>query len=158
MRKFAFKFLKIKLEAKNEELVQAIKQALNPEIKFIEIQIDSGMTGADSEVNDSVKVKPAMTSAVTPARVTERVTEEEASFSVSENSEPVIKKSDLSATTSTTVNVPNNTDINLNINSVNASMVKDSKNSNDNCCDREAYLDEVLQAGVSIFGGNVIRE
>ena len=155
-----FKFLKIKLEAKNEELVQAIKQALNPEIKFIEIQIDSGMTGADSEVNDSVKVKPAMTSAVTPARVTERVTEEEASFSVSEkaHSEPVIKKSDLSATTSTTVNVPNNTDINLNINSVNASMVKDSKNSNDNCCDREAYLDEVLQAGVSIFGGNVIRE
>ena len=155
-----FKFLKIKLEAKNEELVQAIKQALNPEIKFIEIQIDSGMTGADSEVNDSVKVKPAMTSAVTPARVTERVTEEEASFSVSEkaHSEPVIKKSDLSATTSTTVNVPNNTDINLNINSVNASMVKDSKNSNDNCCDREAYLDEVLQAGVSIFGGNVIRD
>lgn len=154
-----FKFLKIKLEAKNEELVQAIKQALNPEIKFIEIQIDSGMTGADSEVNDSVKVKPAMTSAVTPARVTERVTEE-ASFSVSEkaHSEPVIKRSDLSATTSTTVNVPNNTDMNLNINSVNASMVKDSKNSNDNCCDREAYLDEVLQAGISIFGGNVVRE
>jgi hypothetical protein len=37
-------------------------------------------------------------------------------------------------------------------------MEKDSKNSNDNCCDREAYLDEVLQAGVSIFGGNVVRE
>lgn len=131
-----FKFLKIKLEAKNEELVQAIKQALNPEIKFIEIQIDSGMTGADSEVNDSVKVKPAMTSAVTPARVTERVT-------------------DLSATTSVAVNAPNNTGVNLNINSVNASTEKDS---NDNCCDREAYLDEVLQAGVSIFGGNVVKD
>lgn len=153
-----FKFLKIKLEAKNEELVQAIKQALNPEIKFIEIQIDSGMTGADSEVNDSVKVLPAVTPKITPVRVTERVTEEEASFSVSENSEPVMKRSDLSATTSTTVNVPNNTDMNLNINSVNSSTGKDSKNSNDNCCDREAYLDEVLQAGVSIFGGNVVRE
>ena len=108
-------------------------------------------------MNDSVKVKPAMTPTVTPARVTERVTEEEASFSVSEkaHSEPVIKRSDLSATTSTTVNVPNNTDMNLNINSVNASTEKDS---NDNCCDREAYLDEVLQAGVSIFGGNVVKD
>ena len=136
-----FKFLKIKLEAKNEELVQAIKQALNPEIKFIEIQIDSGMTGADSEVNDSVKVPSAVTSAVTPARVTERVVED-----------------NLSASPSVAVNAHNNTDVNLNINSANSSMEKDSKNSNDNCCDREAYLDEVLQAGVSIFGGNVVRE
>ncbi|MFZ4085405.1 MAG: DNA polymerase III subunit gamma/tau [Vampirovibrionia bacterium] len=152
-----FKFLKTKLEAKNEELIQALKQALNPEIKFIEIQIDSGMASADSVVNDSVKVKPAMTPTVTPARVTERVTEKEASFSVSEkaHSEPIIKRSDLSATTPTTVNVPNNTDVNLNMNSVNASTGKDS---NDNCCDREAYLDEVLQAGVSIFGGNVVRD
>ncbi len=131
-----FKFLKIKLEAKNEELVQAIKQALNPEIKFIEIQIDSGMTGADSEVNDSVKVPSAVTPKIMPVRVTERVT-------------------DLAATTSMAVNVPNNTDVNLNINSVNSSAGKDS---NDNCCDREAYLDEVLQAGISIFGGNVVRE
>ena len=136
-----FKFLKIKLEAKNEELIQAIKQALNPEIKFIEIQIDSGMTGADSVVNDSVKVKPAMTSAITPARVTERVVED-----------------NLSASPSVAVNAHNNTDVNLNINSINSSAEQDSKNSNDNCCDREAYLDEVLQAGVSIFGGNVVRE
>ena len=134
-----FKFLKTKLEAKGEELIQALQQALNPEIKFIEIQIDSGMASANSEINDSVKVKPAMTPTVTPARVTERVT-------------------DLAATTSVAVNAPNNTDVNLNINSVNSSMEKDSKNSNDNCCDREAYLDEVLQAGVSIFGGNVVRE
>ena len=134
-----FKFLKTKLEAKGEELIQALQQALNPEIKFIEIQIDSGMASANSEINDSVKVKPAMTPTVTPARVTERVT-------------------DLAATTSVAVNAPNNTDVNLNINSVNSSAEKDSKNSNDNCCDREAYLDEVLQAGVSIFGGNVVRE
>jgi DNA polymerase III subunit gamma/tau len=131
-----FKFLKTKLEAKNEELIQALKQALNPEIKFIEIQIDSGMAGADSEVNDSVKVLPAVTPKITPVRVTERVT-------------------DLAATTSVAVNAPNNTDVNLNINSVNSSAEKDS---NDNCCDREAYLDEVLQAGVSIFGGNVVRD
>jgi DNA polymerase-3 subunit gamma/tau len=131
-----FKFLKTKLEAKNEELIQALKQALNPEIKFIEIQIDSGMTGADSEVNDSVKVLPAVTPKITPVRVTERVT-------------------DLSATTSVAVNAPNNIGVNLNINSVNASTEKDS---NDNCCDREAYLDEVLQAGVSIFGGNVVKD
>jgi DNA polymerase-3 subunit gamma/tau len=133
-----FKFLKTKLEAKNEELIQALKQALNPGIKFIEIQIDSGMA---SVVNDSMKVKPAMTSAVTPARVTERVVED-----------------NLSASPSVAVNIPSNPDVNLNINSVNSSVEKDSKNSNDNCCDREAYLDEVLQAGVSIFGGNVVRE
>lgn len=133
-----FKFLKTKLEAKNEELIQALKQSLNPEIKFIEIQIDSRMTSADSEVNNSVKVKPAMTSAVTPARVTERVVED-----------------NLSASPSVAVNAHNNTDVNLNINSVNSSM-ENSKSSNDNCCDREAYLDEVLQAGVSIFGGNVV--
>ena len=136
-----FKFLKTKLEAKNEELIQAIKQALNPEIKFIEIQIDSEMTGAGSEVNDSAKLVPVVTPTITPVRVTERITE-----------------NNLSATTSTTVNVPNSPDVNLNINSVNSSTEKDSKNSNDNCCDREAYLDEVLQAGVSIFGGNVIKE
>ncbi|MBU6196606.1 MAG: DNA polymerase III subunit gamma/tau [Cyanobacteria bacterium REEB446] len=155
-----FKFLKIKLEAKNEELIQALKQALNPEIKFIEIQVDSGMASADSVVNDSVKVKPAMTPTVTPARVTERVTEEEASLSVSEkiHNESVTTRSDLPASTSVGVNVPNNIDVNLNINSINSSTGKDSKNSNDNCCDREAYLDEVLQAGVSIFGGNVVRE
>jgi DNA polymerase III subunit gamma/tau len=133
-----FKFLKTKLEAKNEELIQALKQALNPGIKFIEIQIDSEMA---SVVNDSMKVKPAMTSAVTPARVTERVVED-----------------NLSASPSVAVNIPSNPDVNLNINSVNSSVEKDSKNSNDNCCDREAYLDEVLQAGVSIFGGNVVRE
>ena len=152
-----FKFLKTKLEAKNEELIQALKQALNPEVKFIEIQIDSGMTGADSVVNDSVKVKPAVTSTVTPVRVTERVIDKEASLSVSEKAydESVATRSDLSASTSVGVNVPNNTDVNLNINSVNSSAGKDSNN---NCCDREAYLDEVLQAGVSIFGGNVVRE
>jgi hypothetical protein len=153
-----FKFLKIKLEAKNEELVQAIKQALNPEIKFIEIQIDSGMTGADSEVNDSVKVKPAMTSAVTPARVTEKVTDKEASLSVSEKaySKPLADlENNLAIIAPASVNITNNPDVNLNINSVNSSAGKDS---NDNCCDREAYLDEVLQAGVSIFGGNVVRE
>jgi DNA polymerase III gamma/tau subunit len=129
-----FKFLKTKLEAKNEELVQALQQALNPEIKFIEIQIDSGMASVHSEINDSVKVKPAMTPMVTPARVTEKVTDKEASLSVSEKSysESITTRSDL--------------------------MEKDSKNSNDNCCDREAYLDEVLQAGVSIFGGNVVRD
>jgi DNA polymerase-3 subunit gamma/tau len=129
-----FKFLKTKLEAKNEELIQALKQALNPEIKFIEIQIDSGMASVHSEINDSVKVKPAMTPMVTPARVTEKVTDKEASLSVSEKSysESITTRSDL--------------------------MEKDSKNSNDNCCDREAYLDEVLQAGVSIFGGNVVRD
>jgi DNA polymerase III subunit gamma/tau len=152
-----FKFLKTKLEAKNEELIQALKQALNPEIKFIEIQIDSGMASADSVVNDSVKVKPAVTSTVTPVRVTERVIDKEASLSVSEKAydESVATRSDLSASTSVGVNVPNNTDVNLNVNSVNSSTEKDS---NDNCCDREAYLDEVLQAGVSIFGGNVVRE
>jgi hypothetical protein len=152
-----FKFLKTKLEAKNEELIQALKQALNPEIKFIEIQIDSGMAGADSVVNDSAKVKPAMTPTVTPARVTEKVTDKEASLSVSEKSysESITTRSDLSTSTSVGVNVPNNTDVNLNVNSVNSSTEKDS---NDNCCDREAYLDEVLQAGVSIFGGNVVRE
>jgi DNA polymerase III subunit gamma/tau len=130
-----FKFLKTKLEAKSEELVQALKQALNPEIKFIEIQIDSEMASAGSEVNDSAKLVPVVTPTITPVRVTERITEE-ASFSVSEN-------------------VPNSPDVNLNINSVNSSTGKDS---NDNCCDREAYLDEVLQAGVSIFGGNVVRD
>jgi DNA polymerase III subunit gamma/tau len=132
-----FKFLKTKLEAKSEELIQALKQALNPEIKFIEIQIDSGMTSANSEVNDSVRVVPAVTSTVMPARVTEN---------------------NLATTVSVAINVPTNPDMNLNINSVNSRTEKDSKNSNDNCCDREAYLDEVLQAGVSIFGGNVVRE
>ena len=82
-----------------------------------------------------------MTSAITPARVTERVVED-----------------NLSASPSVAVNAHNNTDVNLNINSINSSAEQDSKNSNDNCCDREAYLDEVLQAGVSIFGGNVVRE
>ena len=133
-----FKFLKTKLEAKSEELIQALKQALNPEIKFIEIQIDSGMA---SVVNDSMKVKPAVTLTVTPARVMERVVDD-----------------NLSASPSVAVNIPSNPDVNLNINSVNSTAEKDSKNSNDNCCDREAYLDEVLQAGVSIFGGNVVRE
>jgi DNA polymerase III subunit gamma/tau len=155
-----FKFLKTKLEAKNEELIQALKQALNPEIKFIEIQIDSGMASVHSEINDSVQVKPAMTPMVTPARVTERVTEE-ASLSIPEKaySKPLADlENDLSTSTSVGVNIPNNADMNLNINSVNASTEKDSKNSNDNCCDREAYLDEVLQAGVSIFGGNVVKE
>jgi DNA polymerase-3 subunit gamma/tau len=133
-----FKFLKTKLEAKNEELIQALKQALNPGIKFIEIQIDSGMA---SVVNDSMKVKPAVTLTVTPARVMERVVDD-----------------NLSASPSVAVNIPSNPDVNLNINSVNSTAEKDSKNSNDNCCDREAYLDEVLQAGVSIFGGNVVRE
>ena len=65
-----FKFLKTKLEAKNEELVQAIKQALNPEVKFIEIHIDSGMAGAHSEVDSSEKLMPAVTPKVTPARDT----------------------------------------------------------------------------------------
>jgi len=113
-----FKFLKTKLEAKNEELIQALKQALNPEVKFIEIQIDSGSEKAYSRPladleNDLAIIAPA------------------------------------------SINVPNNTDMNLSINSVNSSTGNDS---NDNCCDREAYLDEVLQAGVSIFGGNVVRE
>jgi DNA polymerase III subunit gamma/tau len=113
-----FKFLKTKLEAKNEELIQALKQALNPEVKFIEIQIDSGSEKAYSKPladleNDLAIIAPA------------------------------------------SINVPNNTDMNLSINSVNSSTGNDS---NDNCCDREAYLDEVLQAGVSIFGGNVVRE
>jgi DNA polymerase III subunit gamma/tau len=116
-----FKFLKTKLEAKSEELVQALKQALNPEIKFIEIQIDSGSEKAYSKPLADLE-------------------------------------NDLSTSTSVGVNIPNNADMNLNINSVNASTEKDSKNSNDNCCDREAYLDEVLQAGVSIFGGNVVRD
>jgi hypothetical protein len=93
------------------------------------------MASAGSEVNDSAKLVPVVTPTITPVRVTERITEE-ASFSVSEN-------------------VPNSPDVNLNINSVNSSTGKDS---NDNCCDREAYLDEVLQAGVSIFGGNVVRD
>jgi DNA polymerase III subunit gamma/tau len=153
-----FKFLKTKLEAKNEELIQALKQALNPEIKFIEIQIDSGMAGADSVVNDSVKVKPAMTPTVTPARVTEKVTDKEASLSVSEKaySKPLADlENNLAIIAPASVNITNNPDVNLNINSVNSSAGKDS---NDNCCDREAYLDEVLQAGVSIFGGNVVRE
>jgi hypothetical protein len=116
-----FKFLKTKLEAKSEELIQALKQALNPEIKFIEVQIDSGSEKAYSKPLADLE-------------------------------------NDLSTSTSVGVNIPNNADMNLNINSVNASTEKDSKNSNDNCCDREAYLDEVLQAGVSIFGGNVVRD
>ncbi|MEB3315633.1 MAG: DNA polymerase III subunit gamma/tau [Candidatus Melainabacteria bacterium] len=156
-----FKFLKTKLEAKGEELIRALQQALNPEIKFIEIQIDSGMASANSEINDSVKVKPAMTSALMPARLAEKVTDKEALLSVSEKaySEPLADlENDSPVIAPASINIPNNTDMNLNVNSVNASMVKDSKNSNDNCCDREAYLDEVLQAGISIFGGNVVRE
>jgi hypothetical protein len=101
-----------------------------------------------------------MTPMVTPARVTERVTEE-ASLSIPEKaySKPLADlENDLPIIAPASVNIPNSTDVNLNVNSINSSAGKDYKNSNDNCCDREAYLDEVLQAGVSIFGGNVVRD
>lgn len=35
---------------------------------------------------------------------------------------------------------------------------KNASMTTETCCDREAKLDEVLQAGISIFGGNVVRE
>lgn len=132
-----FKFLKAKLEAKAEEIIQALKASGSPNLKSIQIELASGdLNEANQGISQSIKKLPANI---------------DEAPKISNETKPKLNESlGLDSSISET---PHSL-VNLRLNERAAINAGEA----DTCCDREAYLDEVLQAGISIFGGTEIRE
>ena len=146
-----FKFLKAKLEAKSEEIIEALKVSGSPNLKYITIELTAANPSGDlGKGLDTLSVK--LTQSSSPLE--DRGVKPRAEMSSNLN-EPIQKEINLNK------DPVHDSKFNSEINKAQDSFIaakEHASDSADTCCDREAYLDEVLQAGISIFGGNEIKE
>lgn len=125
-----FKFLKNKLEAKSSEVITAINKTSSKSITQINFVLSN-----DAPVDNTYTAQPKID--VNDSSKTKSQLQPQAQ---SASAEPQVSKEPTAISKSTQAYDSN----------------QEAIDNTDTCCDREAALDEVLQAGISIFGGSVL--
>ena len=138
-----FKFLKTKLEAKSPEVISAINKTSGENIAQINFELSSGAPAETNTYAPKPKVELADSSQATNTQIQTNAPamSNQTEQTMAQSPQPYDSGAGFAPSAA-----------------INDNSVQAGNENTDTCCDREAALDEVLQAGISIFGGSVLEE